>query len=78
MHNDYFKTLKEVVHFYNTRNTLARCKAGSAGEKLTCWPTPENPININTNCCDLRLSDDEENDIVAFLKTLTDGYQARP
>jgi cytochrome c peroxidase len=78
MHNGYFKSLKEVVHFYNTRDTLPRCEAGSPGEKVSCWPPPENATNINTNCCDLGLSDDQEDDVVAFLKTLTDGYAAPP
>ena len=76
MHNGYFKSLKEVVHFYNTRDTLPKCEAGSPGEKVSCWPPPENATNINTNCCDLGLSDDQEDDVVAFLKTLTDGYTA--
>jgi cytochrome c peroxidase len=71
-HNGYFKSLKEIVHFYNTRDTLPRCQAGAAGEKVSCWPAPENAENINTNCCDLGLSDAQENDLVAFLETLTD------
>jgi len=41
MHNGYFKSLKEVVHFYNTRDTLRRCQQGDPGEKTTCWPAPE-------------------------------------
>jgi cytochrome c peroxidase len=71
-HNGYFKSLKEIVHFYNTRDTLPRCQIGSPGEKVSCWPAPEIPENINTNCCDLGLSDAQEDDLVAFLKTLTD------
>ncbi len=74
-HNGYFKSLKEVVHFYNTWDTLLHCEAGSAGEKVTCWPAPETAENINTNCCDLSLTDSQENDLVAFLETLTDGAQ---
>lgn len=78
MHNGYFKTLKEVVHFYNTRDVLPRCKAGDAGEKVTCWPEPENSLNINKRQLgNLGLTDAEESDIVAFLKTLTDGYLIR-
>ena len=73
MHNGYFKSLKEVVHFYNTRDTLPRCEAGSPGEKVSCWPPPENATNINTNCCNLGLTDQQEDDLVAFLKALTDG-----
>jgi cytochrome c peroxidase len=74
MHNGYFKSLKEVVHFYNTRDTLPRCAAGSPGEKVSCWPPPEVAASINTNCCDLGLSDAQEDDLVSFLGTLTDGY----
>ena len=70
MHNGYFKSLKEVVHFYNTRDVLPRCKAGDAGEKVTCWPAPEDPTNLNKKQLgNLKLTDQEENDLVAFLKT---------
>src|SRR5262249_1114641 len=30
MHNGYFKSLKEVVHFYNTRDVLSKCEAGDS------------------------------------------------
>ena len=76
MHNGYLKSLKEVVHFYNTRDTLARCGQGDPGEKVTCWPSPENPATMNRRQLgDLKLTDKEEDMLVAFLKTLTDGYQ---
>jgi cytochrome c peroxidase len=76
MHNGYFKRLKEVVHFYNTRDVLPKCEAGDSGEKLTCWPEPEDSTNINRRQLgNLKLTDQEEDAIVAFLKTLTDGYQ---
>ena len=51
-----------------------RCQVGSPGEKVSCWPAPENAENLNTNCCDLGLSDVQEADLVSFLGTLTDGY----
>jgi cytochrome c peroxidase len=73
-HNGYFKSLKEIVHFYNTRDVLPKCAVGAGGEKVACWPPPETPQNLNPTCCDLGLSDQQEDDIVAFLKTLTDGY----
>jgi len=77
MHNGYFKSLKEVVHFYNTRDVLPVCKPGQTGEKVTCWPAPENPVNINKRQLgNLGLTDKEEDALVAFLKTLTDGYKA--
>lgn len=78
MHNGYFKSLKEVVHFYNTRDVLPRCKPGDPGEKVTCWPAPENPINVNKKQLgNLGLTGAEEDDIVAFLRTLTDDYQVQ-
>jgi len=77
MHNGYFKSLKEVVHFYNTRDALRRCKPNDPGEKVTCWPAPEQSANVNTTQMGrLGLSDAEEDAIVAFLKTLSDGYEA--
>ena len=76
MHNGYFKSLKEVVHFYNTRDILPKCKAGDPGEKVTCWPAPEDSTNLNKRQLgNLRLADEEEDALVAFLRTLTDGYK---
>jgi cytochrome c peroxidase len=80
MHNGYLTSLKEVVHFYNTRdvypyNVLSgNCPKGTV-EKVTCWPMPEDPNNENTTIGKLGLSSQEEDDIVAFLKTLVDGYK---
>jgi cytochrome c peroxidase len=75
MHNGYLKSLKEVMHFYNTRDVLPRCAPNDPGEKISCWPAPEDPENLNTRQLgNLGLSDDDENAVVAFLKTLTDGY----
>ena len=76
MHNGYFKSLKEVVHFYNTRDVLPKCQPGDPGEKITCWPAPENPNNVNKRQLgNLGLTREEEDALVAFLKTLTDGYK---
>ena len=74
MHNGYLKSLKEVVHFYNTRDVLPRCKQGDPGEKVTCWPAPEVGENLSKKLGDLKLTDKEEDQIVELLKTLTDGY----
>lgn len=75
-HNGYFKSLKEFVHFYNTRDTLKRCKQGSPGEKQSCWPAPEVSSNVNSSeLGNLKLTDKEEDAIVAFMKTLSDGYE---
>ena len=36
MHNGYLKSLKEVVHFYNTRDSLGTCKGEhDPGEKVS-------------------------------------------
>jgi hypothetical protein len=78
-HNGYFKSLKQVVHFYNTRDkyayavTSGHCPAGTT-EKVDCWPMPEVPNNIDTTSGNLGLTDKEEDQIVAFLETLSDGY----
>ncbi|KPL21654.1 MAG: cytochrome C [Phycisphaerae bacterium SM1_79] len=62
MHNGVFKSLEEVVHFYNTRD-------------VEDWPPPEVPENVNRDeLGDLGLTPEEEAAIVAFMKTLSDGY----
>ena len=64
MHNGVFKSLKEVVHFYNTRDV-----------EEEDWPPAEVPFNVNTDeLGDLGLTDQEEDAIVAFMETLSDGY----
>ena len=75
-HNGFFKSLEEIVHFYNTRDVLAQCSEPLAiGEEIgvNCWPAPETAANINTGeLGDLGMTADEEAEVVAFLKTLTD------
>lgn len=62
MHNGVFKSLEEVVHFYNTRD-------------VEPWPAPEVAVNVNSDeLGDLGLTAAEEAAIVAFMKTLSDGY----
>ena len=76
MHNGYFTSLAEIVHFYNTRDTLARCDGGKDVAGVTCWPAPEQSANINRKQIGhLGLTPDEEAAIVAFLGTLTDGFR---
>ena len=75
-HNGYFTSLKEIVHFYNTRDVLPRCQPGDPGEGTSCWPAPESTRNMNTSKVgNLGLTDAEEDAIVAFMRTLSDGYQ---
>ena len=74
-HNGYFTNLKAIVHFYNTRDVLPRCKPGDLGEGKTCWPAPEATQNMNTSHMGhLGLTDAEEDQIVAFMQTLSDGF----
>ncbi len=112
MHNGYFKSLKDVVHFYNARNltdvrgelidyTKPDPYGSLKGKPL--FPPPEyldantliNPTGTsalrgapssNSNKVldpdamqigNLRLTEREENAIVAFLKCLSDGYFRR-
>jgi cytochrome c peroxidase len=79
-HNGYFTSLKAIVHFYNTRDVLPRCQprddnAHEVNEGTTCWPAPESTDNMNTSRVGrLGLSDAEEDAIVSFMQTLTDGF----
>jgi cytochrome c peroxidase len=75
MHDGYFKSLREVVHFYNTRDRFPHCPHGAAGEKVTCWPGPETAQNVDTTIGNLGLTPKQEGQLVAFLTTLTDGYK---
>jgi cytochrome c peroxidase len=64
MHNGVFTTLREVVEFYNTRDVDSR------------WGKPEEAENVNRDeLGDLKLSEQEVDDLLAFLDTLTDGYR---
>jgi cytochrome c peroxidase len=78
-HNGYIKSLKQLVHFYNTRDVFAfdvtsgHCPPGTT-EKVDCWPRPEVPIGVDMTTGNLALTDQQENQIVAFLQTLTDGF----
>jgi cytochrome c peroxidase len=78
-HNGYFKTLKGIVNFYNTRDVKPRCPnpftTEAAALAANCWPAPEYPDNVNTDeLGNLLLTEDEELAVVEFLKTLSDGY----
>jgi len=76
-HNGYFKSLKSIVHFYNTRDVLATCESMmNPKEGANCWPAAEQPMNVNTDeLGNLGLKPHEEEALVEFLKTLSDGYQ---
>src|SRR6202034_4502141 len=67
-HNGYIKSLKQLVHFYNTRDvypypvTSGHCPPGTV-ERVTCWPSPEVNIAsiIDMTTGKLGLTDTEEN-----------------
>ena len=64
MHNGVFHTLYQVVSFYNSRDVAP-------------WPGPELAAAVNRDeLGDLGLTPQEMEEIVAFLKTLTDSYRA--
>ena len=75
-HNGVLKTMEDVVHFYNTRDVLARCgDQAQPSPGVNCWPPPEVAANVNREeLGDLGLSGREEQAIVTFLKTLSDGW----
>lgn len=63
-HNGSITTLEKVVRFYNKRDL-------NTGE----FASAEVPQNVNVEeLGNLSMTNDEEQDLVAFLKTLTDGY----
>lgn len=64
MHSGIFNTLEEVMEFYNERDINPK------------FGPPEVASTMNTeDLGDLKLSQQEIDDIIAFLKTLTDGYR---
>jgi cytochrome c peroxidase len=63
MHNGVFSSLREAVEFYNTRDIDDK------------WAAAETTDNVNADeLGDLGLGDDDIDALVAFLKTLNDGY----
>ena len=65
-HNGVLDTLRETVDFYNTRDTR------------TDWGRPEVSDNVNTEeLGNLGLTNEEVDAIVAFMQTLTDGYEIK-
>ena len=68
-HNGYFKGLKDITHFYNTRDVPGSLAKGAD------WPPPEYPATINRDeLGNLGLSEKDETALVEFMKTLSDGW----
>lgn len=65
-HNGIFSTLEEAVQFYNERDINSK------------FQTPEVAQNKNMDeLGNLKMTKQEVNDLVVFLKTLTDGFSKR-
>lgn len=70
LHNGVFDSLKEVVEFYNQRDV--EIKKPLAEQR---WARAEVKDNVNDEeLGDLKLTVEEVDALVAFMKTLTDGY----
>jgi cytochrome c peroxidase len=76
-HNGYFKSLQEIVHFYNLRDVLPLCDTPNPPKDAmggaTCFPAPEVAENINrVDMGNLGLTPQEGMALIQFMKTLTD------
>ena len=65
----------DFVKAYMHNGRAADAQTRRSVREVTCWPAPENPETMNRKQLgELKLSDQQEDLLVAFLKTLTDGY----
>ncbi len=86
-HNGVFHTLKQVMDFYDNRDvapqTLYPSQNGHVTKDNDIPPQLRANIDVADPPFDRKLGDDpamtekEENDIIAFLQTLTDGYNPK-
>jgi cytochrome c peroxidase len=95
-HNGWFKSLKSLVHFYNTAAVtgataasfgITACPENIKTEKEAlkhkCWPAPAYsgsapPIAIPFLLGNLGLTSEQEDALVAYIKTFTDTYTTKP
>lgn len=64
-HNGFFRSLRRITHFYNTRD-------------VKNWDAPEVPDTVNTSeLGNLGLSAKDEIALVKFMRTLSDGYMKK-
>ena len=77
MHNGIFNSLEQVVHFYNTRDVPG---AGwTIDGVFKTWAELGKEVNLNVEihgAGNLGLTPQQEADLVAFMKTLSDGWSA--
>ncbi|PLQ00085.1 cytochrome-c peroxidase [Cupriavidus pauculus] len=87
MHNGVFRSLEEVVRFYNTRDTApekwyprdARGKVAKFNDlpaKYRANLDEQMPLDQRRAGSPPPMTDQEMQDLIAFLNTLTDGYVA--
>jgi cytochrome c peroxidase len=84
MHNGYFKTIEDVVHFYNTRFVKIACEdrgvqQATAAEAIAndCWPASEFPGTepfLPNLLGQLGLTAEEEAALVAYIRSLEDTH----
>jgi cytochrome c peroxidase len=83
MHNGYFKTLEDIVHFYNTaaepsKVDAANCAPGTTAAQArarNCWPSAEieHPASARGLLFGrLGLTVDEEAALVAYMRSFSD------
>ncbi len=76
-HNGIFNSLEAVVHFYNTRDVAG---AGWTFDGVfKTWAELGREVNLNVEihgAGNLGLTPQQEADLVAFMKTLSDGWSA--
>ncbi len=80
-HNGYFKSLDDIVLFYHWRAMMDNgCMGGGMGGGMGCegmssmFPSPE--VDQNRGYVE-HVPATQVSNIVAFLKTLSDGYFVR-
>lgn len=76
MHNGIFQTLEQVVHFYNTRDVPG--EGVILNGSWVTWAQLGREVNLNVEihgAGNLGLTPQQEADLVAFMKTLSDGYK---
>lgn len=76
-HNGYFKSLEQLVHFYNTATAKAQCAPHitEVDDAIAnnCWPAPEIADNFaGFGVGNLGLTPTEEAAVVSYLKTFSD------
>ena len=79
-HNGYFANLRYFVDFLNTRDigssAVGTCSRSAEAPTAACaWPAPELAATVDHRVGNLHLSEQDVDDLVAFLGTLTDAPQ---